>query len=363
MGGQSRLAWELAQKALDEKNEVHLIARRFLAGFKDPSIENYRIFQWPRPFGENLRFRTFAFLSSTKAKRLATEKSVIHGFGDSYRQDILTLGNVDWNYAKLIPGRKPSSVAVHIKKKAFLDPGLQFLVLVSEQQRKEVLDLLPHFDQDKIRVIYPGVDTERFARYSRDEIRGRLSREFGIPLQTTWLVFAAGGDFEKRNLATLGKALIKLHTRTDWSILFVGGNKDQIPWPKELANRSFFLGRLDDIGTVLPGCDFMVYPAWYDEFALVCLEAMASGLPLLVSQTVGVSEILSDLNKASGVLEHPGDVEKLTTLIVKFLSSPSLRQRVSADNRIKSKTLTWGNFYNQYKVLYEKVSASRQFRN
>jgi hypothetical protein len=39
MGGQSRLAWELAQKALDEKNEVHLIARRFLAGFKDPSIE------------------------------------------------------------------------------------------------------------------------------------------------------------------------------------------------------------------------------------------------------------------------------------------------------------------------------------
>ena len=106
-----------------------------------------------------------------------------------------------------------------------------------------------------------------------------------------------------------------------------------------------------------------VYPAWYDEFALVCLEAMASGLPLLVSQTVGVSEILSDLNKASGVLEHPGDVEKLTTLIVKFLSNPSLLQHVSIDNRLKSKTLTWGNFYNQYKVLYEKVSASRHFGN
>jgi UDP-glucose:(heptosyl)LPS alpha-1,3-glucosyltransferase len=360
LGGQSRIAWELAQKALNENQEVHLVGRRFLAGIKDNTkIQTHRVFQWPKFIGEWARFRSFAERSSRQAEKLTTGQSVIHGFGDSYRQDILTLGNVDWNYAKLIPGRRPDRTAVHVKTKSFLDRNLRFLVLESQQQRKEVLDLIPDFDQSKMRIIYPGVDPQRFQKYSRQEIRARLSKEFGIPPQTTWLVFAAGGDFEKRNLATLGKALLLLRHRTDWKMIFIGGRQDQIAWPRELGDRSYFLGRMDDIGTVLPGCDMLVYPAWYDEFALVCLESMASGLPLVVSRTVGASEVISTANKEVGILNDPSDTEKLAHLIENLLSNAPLRQRIAEENRKISQDFSWDNIYQKYKVLYNEVAANR----
>ena len=363
LGGQSRIAWELAQRALAENHNVHLVARRFPVEIQGGNkIQTHRVFQWPKFIGEWARFRSFAERASCHAEKLATSGSVIHGFGDSYRQDIITLGNVDWNYGKLIPGRQPDRTAVHVKTKSFLFKKLRFLVLVSQQQRNEVLDLLPDFDQSKMMVIYPGVDSQRFQKYTRQEIRSNLSKEFGIPSNTIWLVFAAGGDFEKRNLATLGKALLTLKHRTDWRMLFVGGRKDQIPWPRELRDRSYFLGRLNDIGTVLPGCDMLVYPAWYDEFALVCLESMASGLPLVVSRTVGASEVISTSNKEVGILNDPSDIQQLAHLINNLLSNSSLRQRISEENRKISQDFSWDNFYQKHKVLYNEVASNRSFK-
>lgn len=359
LGGQSRIAWELAQKALEENNEVHFVARRFPAEIKKYEIHNHRVFQWPKFIGGWARFRSFASRSSRKAQKLATAHSVIHGFGDSYQQDIITLGNVDWNYAKLIPGRRPDQTAVHVKTKSFLDPTLRFLVSVSEQQGKEVLDLLPEFDQSKMRVIYPGVDVFRFQKHSRESVRARLSEKFGISRDAKWLVFAAGGDFEKRNIVTLGKALLMLKNRSDWKMIFIGGQESEIPWPRELKDRSYFLGRLDDIGKVLPGCDMMVYPAWYDEFAMVCLESMASGLPLVVSRTVGASEVISASNKEVGILDNPSDAIKLAQLIENLLSNDSLRQRISDENRKMAQGFSWDKIYRKYKTLYEEVAATR----
>lgn len=360
LGGQSRIAWELAERALKENNEVHFVARRFPADIKNHKISTHRIFQWPNFFGEAARFRTFASLSSREAARLAGAGSVIHGFGDSYRQDILTLGNVDWNYAQLIPGRVPSETAVHVKTKSFKDPSLRFLVLVSDHQRKEVLNLIPDFDPSKIRVIFPGVDAQRFALHSRESIRARLHRERGIPLDSKWLVFAAGGDFEKRNIATLNKALLRLRHRPDWRMIFIGGRKDQIPWPKELEGRGHFLGRLGDIGTVLPGCDLMVYPAWYEEFGLVCLEAMASGLPLAVCRTVGCSELVSPTHKEAGVLKDPADAAQLAQIIETLLTNDPLRHRLSDENRKIAQEYSWDHMFRKYKTLYEEVAATRR---
>jgi UDP-glucose:(heptosyl)LPS alpha-1,3-glucosyltransferase len=363
LGGQSRIAWELGKRALAEGHDVHLVARRFPPGMENSGVQKQRVFQLPPFVGEWTRFRFFADLASKRADKLARGGGVVHGFGDSYRQHIITLGNVDWNYARHLPGRQPERTAVYVKKRAFLDPGLRMLVLVSKQMRQDILDLLPNFDSSKFRIIYPGVDPQRFRKHSREEIRSRLGKEFGIPTGARWLVFAAGGDFEKRNMKTMGQALLKLRDRDDWRMLFVGARKDQFPWPKELEDRSYFLGRLDDIGTVLPGCDLMVYPAWYDESPLSCLEAMASGLPLVVSRTVGTSEIISEDNKATGILDDPGNADKLAQLIGGMLSNETLRRRIGEENRKAAEGFSWEAIYRQYRDLYEEVAAFQGEKN
>jgi glycosyltransferase involved in cell wall biosynthesis len=360
LGGQSRIAWELMREAVADQHETHLVARRMPPVIHGDPIRRHRVFQLPKLAGKGFRFKLFAEMSSRRAERVAGADGVIHGFGDSLRQHILTLGNVDWNYPRHLPGRSLDRTATRIKKQSFLDPNLQILVLESHQMKADLLDLLPEFDQKKLRVIYPGVDVNRFSRHGREDIRAWISREYGVPMDTAWIVFAAGGDFEKRNLATIQKALLGLRHRPDWNFLFVGASRDQVDWPRELQDKTYFLGRLGDIGTVLPGCDFMVYPAWYDEFALVCSEAMASGLPVLASAKVGASEVLSEINKQVGVLPNPGDAADLMRRMVDLISNPSLRRRIGEENRKASLDLSWKAMYHQYRCLYEEILARRK---
>lgn len=353
-GGQSRIAWEVAQEALRAGHEVHLVARRFPPS-PHAAMTAHKTFQLPWFFGD-FRFRSFARFSSRMAAALTEKAGIVHGFGDSYRQDILTLGNVDWNHPKHIPGRVPERAAVHIKKQALLDPRLQRLVVVSEPMKQDVLQLVPDFDPRKFRVIYPGVDVENFHPAKRGAARQTISDRYGIPIDALWIVTAAGGDFEKRNVATLAKALTRINHRKDWVFLCVGAEKGMFPWPAEIAGRSYFLGRLNDIGAVLPGGDLFAYPAWFDEFAMVCLEAMASGLPLVVSKTVGMSEVLSGANRVQGVLARPDDDAALAGALAKFLDDGVLRRAAGTANRETASGLSWPAIYRQYAALYEEVA-------
>jgi UDP-glucose:(heptosyl)LPS alpha-1,3-glucosyltransferase len=237
------------------------------------------------------------------------------------------------------------------------DPGLRFLVLVSEAMRRDVLDLLPDFDTRKIRVIPPGVDPARFARVDRETGRDRLSREWGVPREGVRLVFAAGGDFEKRNVATLAQALLRLADRPDWHLVLVGAREGQVSWPGALRPRTSFLGRVADVGPVYAGCDLMVYPAWYDEFAMVVLEAMASGLPVILTRTVGAAEVLGERNRAQGVLSDPADAVALAARIARFLEDPGERRAMGEENRAAADRLRWTSIYRAYRALYDEVAA------
>lgn len=358
-GGQSKIAWELARRASIDHHDVHIVARRFPPDENPEThgiINNHRVFQWPRFLGQ-WRFRSFAYLSSRRARRLCN-RGVVHGFGDSYHQDILTLGNVDWNYKKYIPNRGLNRTAISLKTKALIDPNLKILVLVSHQMKNDLLELYPDYDLSKVRYIYPGVDIVRFSPSYREKVRRDIATRFGIPANAMWLVSGAGGDFDKRNVDGIGKALLKLAHRSDWVFLFIGGTAESVDWPKELKSRSYFLGHIDDISTVLPGCDLMVYPAWYDESPLFCLEGMASGLPFVISRTVGTSEVMSPLNKARGILDDPGDIIKLAQLIGQQMDNPELRINMGIENHKAVQGFSWDATYLRYKNLYEEVASS-----
>jgi len=363
LGGQSRIAWELAKEAVREGHDVHLVARRFPALSEetptDLGVHCHSVFQLPKMFG-SWRFRSFAHLSSSSAFRLAGDTGVVHGFGDSYRQDIITLGNVDWKHSVYIPGRVPDATAVQVKTQSFLDPRLRFLVAVSQQMRRDILEYVPTLNPDKVKVIYPGIDPSRFSPGSREKVREALSKSYGIDRSLSWIVFGAGGDFEKRNIETIQRALLRLKNRKDWAFLFVGAKENQVSWSKDLRDRTWFLGHLDDVGQVFPGCDLMVYPAWFDEYSLVCLEAMAAGLPLVLSKTVGVSEIVSSSNQQMGFIQNPADFSEIVSRISELLDNPDLRRKIGADNARVADRFVWKNVYQQYAQLYQDVERMKR---
>jgi glycosyltransferase involved in cell wall biosynthesis len=89
----------------------------------------------------------------------------------------------------------------------------------------------------------------------------------------------------------------------------------------------------EGITEVMRQVDFFILPSVEDAFGLVTLEAMASGLPVIVTGHVGASELVS--NRKEGLIVPPGDVPALTGAIDELLENEDLRISMGRAARVR----------------------------
>ncbi|HEU0103772.1 MAG TPA: glycosyltransferase family 4 protein [Mycobacteriales bacterium] len=95
-------------------------------------------------------------------------------------------------------------------------------------------------------------------------------------------------------------------------------------------SRTTFLGYVppDEAPEVYRGADIFVSPTYSEGFSNTILEAMASGLPVVSTDSVGVVDCLRD--GENGLLHTPGDVPGLRACLDRLLTDAPLRARLSA---------------------------------
>jgi len=196
------------------------------------------------------------------------------------------------------------------------DPGRIILAL----SRMVAMDYLHYHGvhPEQIRLIYNGVDTERFSPEHRAKYRESLRRELGVGEDETLLLFV-GHDFQRKGLSTAIRAMARL-VRAGQSVrMVVVGGRHQ--WrPMQLARRLgagravTFAGSVLDTVPYYAASDVYVLPTFYDPCSLGVLEAAASGLPSVTSRFNGAGEMLTD--GVDGILmDDPADDEELAHLI------------------------------------------------
>ena len=97
--------------------------------------------------------------------------------------------------------------------------------------------------------------------------------------------------------------------------------------------------------------DICVFPSRLEGFGIVILEAMASGIPIIASNTGGIREIIS--NGKNGMLFKPGDADALSKAILALYQDLDLRKKIS---QAALKTVTeynWENIAERYISLYK----------
>lgn len=98
-----------------------------------------------------------------------------------------------------------------------------------------------------------------------------------------------------------------------------------------LRDRVSFLGRRDAIAPLLNASDVFVFPSLQEGMPNAVLEAMAAGLPCLVSGTAGVQTLITDC--VDGYLLDPQDETGLSARLVSLLSDPATRERLGRQAR------------------------------
>lgn len=144
-----------------------------------------------------------------------------------------------------------------------------------------------------LRTIQPGINTEKFNPVHRDV---NVLSEHGIT-RPRKLLYCGRVSVEK-NLPLLADAFKRLCDLRDDTALVVAGDGPYLAKMKqELEGRpAYFLGYQNDqqLGPLYASCDLFVFPSRTDTLGQVVMEAQASGLPALVSDTGGPKEMVDD---------------------------------------------------------------------
>ena len=224
------------------------------------------------------------------------------------------------------------------------------IIPASNTVRQELIDL--GIPAGKMQVILNGADPCEFHPGVADRAALRL------PMNVPLALFAGDIRSTRKNLDTVLKALANvpgLH-------LAVVGRKEGSPFPAlaeqlGVADRTHFLDFRTDIAEIMRACDFFVFPSRYEACALVLVEAIASGLPIITAKTTGGSEVVSE---ASGILlEDPNDTEALTAAMQKIMSSPEKRQLMSQAAALSSSHYTWDKIAASYLSVYHECADGK----
>ncbi|MBI5195235.1 MAG: glycosyltransferase family 4 protein [Nitrospirae bacterium] len=182
-------------------------------------------------------------------------------------------------------------VMLYLEKKCFENSGV---IIANSMMVKN--DIIRHYRilEDKICVIYNGVDRNRFRPVTAEQ--KNIARD-SLGIKEHSIILFAGADLKRKGLKTLLKAfsLLKMKDKR----LIVAGKRPSLKYI-ELAERLkinksvTFWGAETSLEHLYTVSDVFVLPTIYDPFSNASLEAMASGLPVVTTVYNGVSELISD---------------------------------------------------------------------
>ena len=182
-----------------------------------------------------------------------------------------------------------------------------------------------------VSINYHGVDLRQFNPEVRASLRCAARGALGLP-KTANSLLLIGNDWGKKGLRTVLEAHARLRNPSVWTL--VVGQDDPAPYrgllrANDLEHRVLFLPMRSDVEWYYAAADFYIGPSLEDAFALPALEAMACGIPVVVSRQAGVSEVLT--HGVDGlILEDPIDSGQLALYIEKLVSEPELSAQLGS---------------------------------
>tara|TARA_R110002049_G_scaffold309200_2_gene518506 strand:+ start:12934 stop:14073 length:1140 start_codon:yes stop_codon:yes gene_type:complete len=118
-----------------------------------------------------------------------------------------------------------------------------------------------------------------------------------------------------------------------------------------ILDKVIFFGKSNEIDKILCFSDLFLLPSETESFGLAALEAMASSVPVISSNTGGIPEV--NVHGVSGYLSDVGDVEDMTKNAVYILSDPKRLAQFKKNARKEALKYDLHNIVPQYEAIYE----------
>ncbi|MFN3133962.1 MAG: glycosyltransferase family 4 protein [Candidatus Kryptonium sp.] len=260
-------------------------------------------------------------------------------------------------------------IGVGVKKKDLLHKMLyrkvDAMIAISKDVMNGFLRNLP-VNVGKIKLVYPGIDVERFK--FRDESRRRIREEFGLGDEIVIGVvsrFSPGKGHEE-----LFRAFkILMGEFNNVKLLVVGGSTvgevDYFRSLQKLAdelginNKTIWVGFRKDVQDVLCAFDIFVAPSHAEAFGLSLVEAMATELSVVATRSAGFLDIIS--NGTNGLFFEKGNYEDLAEKIKLLIKDKEFAKQLGKKAReTVCEKFSFERYLNEIEALYFDLVKLKQ---
>jgi UDP-glucose:(heptosyl)LPS alpha-1,3-glucosyltransferase len=294
----------LARRLLALKNDVHVVAEHFSEAGLEVPVVPHRIRATRSPLRR---------AAAAEAELHSIDADVVHDMGITWYADVFTspAGSPSRTWQRQLRGaawwarplkRTGARLNPRTGQRAELlrrqlDGADSIRVAHSEMEADDYRSLHGLAD-DRIRVVYSGVDIKKFSPHTRKLRRETTRRKLGIGTKDM-LLLSVADEQREGTWKFVFRALRRLVSKQVPASLVIAG-VNGVSFPEKLADRFGMakhvkvVGEVSDRIPLYAAADALLAPALYAPSDLSVLEAAACGLPCITTRENGVSELLTD---------------------------------------------------------------------
>ena len=362
-GGSGVVATELGKNLAERGHEIHFISSSLpfrlshVAGnifFHEVNVQSYPLFESP-PYTLSLTSKMVDIAKHAGLDLLHVHYAIPHATSAVMARQILereghslpvvtTLHGTDIT----LIGQDPSFAPV-VTWSINESDGV---TAVSNYLRQETFD---HFAVDNgIEVIPNFIDTDRFYRQDKEHFKQAL-----CPNGEKVIVHVSNFRTVKNTKQVVDIFHRVQNGHSDVKLLLVGDGPERVPTERKARELGVhddirFLGKQDPIEEILSIADVFLMPSESETFGLAALEAMACGVPTVVSDVGGLPELVNDGD--TGFLCPVGNVDAFTERTRALLTDEDLHDRMAEAARTRAEdTFDIDRVVPMYERYYETV--------
>jgi len=357
VGGAEMFAFELTERLARQVDfSIHVFANHWRVGENVSAFHKVPIVRFPRW----LRPISFAWLANQAIGRGGFD--LIHSHTWLYAFDFLThhgLPHATWikKVRKKRPGLFDRAVS-SVESKGILNQRRPLIMPVSSMGKLELQKAF-NLPDNRLQVIHPGISVQRYLEPDQDQCRHEVRHRHNLGAEDVVALFV-GMNFPLKGLDRIMRSISDFtcqgtkHAALKLLVVGKGDIKKYSKTARDLGidKRVIFAGERKAIEKYFLASDFFVLMSHMDSFGIVVLEAMASGLPVLISDTVGAKDVIKQCDNGYVIGSEQYHQEMETAL--KAMMQPVLRRELGTAARKVARQFDWENIAETVANLYRQ---------
>lgn len=241
-------------------------------------------------------------------------------------------------WLRLLHRRLYAASVTRLERNFYRSPRLQRVISPAEVLKTDLVQCYG-VEPERIVVGHSGVDSSAFAPARREALRPQARRELGLQDGVFHFLFV-GTDWVRKGLLTILEAL----PGVPGAELLVVGAEQPEAWRRASArfgveSRVRYLPRRADILYYYAAADALVAPSVYEPFGLMPLEAMACGLPSIITRPMGVTELVAP--DEALILEDAFNTHELARTMRELMTDSALYTRLVSAGIARARAHPW----------------------